>query len=225
MWAERIRGWTAAGHDVFAYFDNDVKVRAPFDAIQLLTRLSRRFTRMTMRTRRQLTPGRAPAAGRTNLPLSDKLHRAHDRAQQGAMAKAAIEQRLGENIAQILTPGDGAGSWGHVGCRPRRRVRRIPRIRNRSYHARNGDCASSDARRLRAVTKLERAPHQSGGESARPRGPDRAQLGRSGPPTRRARCVAWRGRYRRVRPPTAARHPAQDLARRASRYALALLDD
>jgi uncharacterized protein YecE (DUF72 family) len=39
MWAERIRGWTAAGHDVFAYFDNDVKVRAPFDAIQLLTRL------------------------------------------------------------------------------------------------------------------------------------------------------------------------------------------
>jgi uncharacterized protein YecE (DUF72 family) len=39
MWAERIRGWTAAGRDVFAYFDNDVKVRAPFDAIQLLTRL------------------------------------------------------------------------------------------------------------------------------------------------------------------------------------------
>jgi len=39
MWAERIRGWTAAGHDVFAYFDNDVKVRAPYDAIQLLERL------------------------------------------------------------------------------------------------------------------------------------------------------------------------------------------
>jgi uncharacterized protein YecE (DUF72 family) len=38
-WAERIRGWTAAGHDVFAYFDNDVKVRAPYDAIQLLHRL------------------------------------------------------------------------------------------------------------------------------------------------------------------------------------------
>ena len=39
MWADRIRGWTAAGHDVFAYFDNDVKVRAPYDAIQLLERL------------------------------------------------------------------------------------------------------------------------------------------------------------------------------------------
>jgi uncharacterized protein YecE (DUF72 family) len=39
MWAERIRGWTAAGHDVFAYFDNDVKVRAPYDAIQLMERL------------------------------------------------------------------------------------------------------------------------------------------------------------------------------------------
>ena len=39
MWAERIREWTAAGHDVFAYFDNDVKVRAPYDAIQLLERL------------------------------------------------------------------------------------------------------------------------------------------------------------------------------------------
>ncbi len=38
-WAERIRGWTAAGRDVFAYFDNDVKVRAPYDAIQLLQRL------------------------------------------------------------------------------------------------------------------------------------------------------------------------------------------
>jgi uncharacterized protein YecE (DUF72 family) len=39
MWAERIRGWTAAGHDVFAYFDNDVKVRAPYDALQLMQRL------------------------------------------------------------------------------------------------------------------------------------------------------------------------------------------
>jgi uncharacterized protein YecE (DUF72 family) len=38
-WAKRIRRWTAAGHDVFTYFDNDVKVRAPYDAIQLLQRL------------------------------------------------------------------------------------------------------------------------------------------------------------------------------------------
>lgn len=35
-WAEKIRGWRGA--DVFVYFDNDVKVRAPYDA-QNLTRL------------------------------------------------------------------------------------------------------------------------------------------------------------------------------------------
>jgi uncharacterized protein YecE (DUF72 family) len=39
-WAERIRGWTAAGFDVYAYFDNDIKVKAPVDAIGLQERLS-----------------------------------------------------------------------------------------------------------------------------------------------------------------------------------------
>ena len=38
-WADRIRGWTAAGFDVYAYFDNDIKVKAPFDAIGLQERL------------------------------------------------------------------------------------------------------------------------------------------------------------------------------------------
>jgi uncharacterized protein YecE (DUF72 family) len=38
-WAERIRGWLAAGFDVYAYFDNDMKVRAPIDAIALAERL------------------------------------------------------------------------------------------------------------------------------------------------------------------------------------------
>lgn len=41
-WAERVRAWTAAGFDVYAYFDNDMKVKAPFDAIGLLTRLGMR---------------------------------------------------------------------------------------------------------------------------------------------------------------------------------------
>ncbi|MFC4554134.1 DUF72 domain-containing protein [Georgenia faecalis] len=40
VWAERIRGWRAAGADVFVYFDNDVKVRAPFDAIALADKLA-----------------------------------------------------------------------------------------------------------------------------------------------------------------------------------------
>ncbi|HEY8075926.1 MAG TPA: DUF72 domain-containing protein [Labilithrix sp.] len=38
-WAERMRGWRRSGRDVFAYFDNDVKVRAPFDAMNLAARL------------------------------------------------------------------------------------------------------------------------------------------------------------------------------------------
>jgi uncharacterized protein YecE (DUF72 family) len=38
-WAERVRGWAAAGRDVYVYLDNDVKVRAPFDAMGLARRL------------------------------------------------------------------------------------------------------------------------------------------------------------------------------------------
>ena len=38
-WAAKIRGWTAAGQDVYVYFDNDMKVHAPYDAIQLMARL------------------------------------------------------------------------------------------------------------------------------------------------------------------------------------------
>ena len=39
-WAARVRGWMADGRDVYVYFDNDVKVRAPFDAIALSQLLS-----------------------------------------------------------------------------------------------------------------------------------------------------------------------------------------
>jgi uncharacterized protein YecE (DUF72 family) len=38
-WAERVRAWLADG-DVFVYFDNDAKVHAPFDALELARRLS-----------------------------------------------------------------------------------------------------------------------------------------------------------------------------------------
>jgi uncharacterized protein YecE (DUF72 family) len=34
-WADKVRRWDAAGLDVFVYFDNDIKVHAPFDAIAL----------------------------------------------------------------------------------------------------------------------------------------------------------------------------------------------
>jgi len=39
--AERMRRWRADGLDVVAYFDNDMKVHAPFDAIALADRLRR----------------------------------------------------------------------------------------------------------------------------------------------------------------------------------------
>ena len=38
-WARRIRAWDADGCDVYVYFDNDVKVKAPFDALNLMRKL------------------------------------------------------------------------------------------------------------------------------------------------------------------------------------------
>ncbi len=38
-WARDARGWLDSGRDVYVYFDNDIKVRAPFDALALAQRL------------------------------------------------------------------------------------------------------------------------------------------------------------------------------------------
>jgi uncharacterized protein YecE (DUF72 family) len=38
-WARRIRRWDEDGRDVYVYFDNDMKVRAPFDALNLMRKL------------------------------------------------------------------------------------------------------------------------------------------------------------------------------------------
>jgi uncharacterized protein YecE (DUF72 family) len=38
-WAGTVRLWAADGRDVFVYFDNDAKVRAPYDAQGLMRRL------------------------------------------------------------------------------------------------------------------------------------------------------------------------------------------
>lgn len=38
-WAARVAGWRDEGRDVVVYFDNDAKVRAPVDAMALMTRL------------------------------------------------------------------------------------------------------------------------------------------------------------------------------------------
>jgi uncharacterized protein YecE (DUF72 family) len=42
VWADRIAGWADRGLDVFVYFDNDIKVRAPYDAQALQARLATR---------------------------------------------------------------------------------------------------------------------------------------------------------------------------------------
>ena len=38
-WAQRIRAWDRDGRDVYVYFDNDVKVKAPYDALALMKKL------------------------------------------------------------------------------------------------------------------------------------------------------------------------------------------
>jgi uncharacterized protein YecE (DUF72 family) len=45
VWARRIRGWDREGRDVYVYFDNDVKVRAPFDALNLMSKLGLEWAR------------------------------------------------------------------------------------------------------------------------------------------------------------------------------------
>jgi uncharacterized protein YecE (DUF72 family) len=40
-WAERCRGWSDEGRDVYAYFDNDAKGYAPHDAMALIDRVGR----------------------------------------------------------------------------------------------------------------------------------------------------------------------------------------
>ncbi len=43
-WADRISGWSGSGQDVYVYCDNDAKVRAPYDAMGLMSRLGLRRT-------------------------------------------------------------------------------------------------------------------------------------------------------------------------------------
>lgn len=38
-WAGRAADWASDGRDVYVYFDNDARGRAPFDAMALLERL------------------------------------------------------------------------------------------------------------------------------------------------------------------------------------------
>jgi uncharacterized protein YecE (DUF72 family) len=54
-WAARIAAWTAAGDDVYVYFDNDAQGHAPHDAIRLLTAVN----------------GGGPSRPRTRRPVTE----------------------------------------------------------------------------------------------------------------------------------------------------------
>src|SRR5262249_54513181 len=41
-WADRVHAWRSGGADVYVYFDNDIKVHAPFDALRLTRAVERR---------------------------------------------------------------------------------------------------------------------------------------------------------------------------------------
>ncbi|HZM34612.1 MAG TPA: DUF72 domain-containing protein [Burkholderiales bacterium] len=61
-WVRRIRSWDEDGRDVYVYFDNDVKVKAPFDALRLMRRLGLTWGR-PVRTPGMRTPRRRYAYG------------------------------------------------------------------------------------------------------------------------------------------------------------------
>lgn len=62
-WARRIRAWDQAGKDVYAYFDNDVKVRAPFDALNLMQKLGLAWSPAEAKRKRADAPFRVHRAG------------------------------------------------------------------------------------------------------------------------------------------------------------------
>jgi uncharacterized protein YecE (DUF72 family) len=71
-WAARIRDWDAAGRDVYVYFDNDVKVRAPFDALNLMDTLGLRWE-PTVSTESGEAPYRLRRAGQ-RIPARNKAY-------------------------------------------------------------------------------------------------------------------------------------------------------
>jgi uncharacterized protein DUF72 len=71
-WASRIRDWDAAGADVYVYFDNDVKVRAPFDALNLMYKLGLSWE-PAVSTRSDEAPYRLRRAGQ-RIPSRNKAY-------------------------------------------------------------------------------------------------------------------------------------------------------
>jgi uncharacterized protein YecE (DUF72 family) len=73
-WAKRIRAWAQDGKDVFVYFDNDMKVKAPFDALSLMGKLDLHWERSAdVWSRRGDRPLRIHTA-RSTIPRSKRAY-------------------------------------------------------------------------------------------------------------------------------------------------------
>lgn len=92
LWADRIRAWSAGGErpegrkiaelapprrasrDIYCYFDNDMKVKAPFDALRLMQRLglAPQEPASTPAMRGRGSPGARPNYHRDSPPLRDR---------------------------------------------------------------------------------------------------------------------------------------------------------
>jgi uncharacterized protein YecE (DUF72 family) len=73
-WAKRIRSWAQDGKDVFVYFDNDMKVKAPFDALALMSKLDLHWERgADVSSRRGERPLRTHTA-RSAVPRSKRAY-------------------------------------------------------------------------------------------------------------------------------------------------------
>jgi uncharacterized protein YecE (DUF72 family) len=94
-WAERFRRWTDGERDAFVYFDNDVKVRAPYDAMELARLLSRPPKKL------QLKPD-----DKLHLPAHLRRRRAHPaRARRVLRADRAPDRRAAQRAPSRLRDG------------------------------------------------------------------------------------------------------------------------
>jgi uncharacterized protein YecE (DUF72 family) len=93
-WAKRIRQWTDDGRDVYVYFDNDAKVKAPFDARNLIRALSGerlvpapQFDSVRPAAVRR-SPFRSAPGGRATPPTANAL-----RPKEGRLSKSATRKK------------------------------------------------------------------------------------------------------------------------------------
>ncbi len=91
-WATLMRGWAEGGRDVYAYFDNDMKVRAPFDAMGLIERLA------------DLGPTRRPVLGPDHLEVGRRTPGQAARAEAARPCSRPSGRRLRDTLPRAGVP-------------------------------------------------------------------------------------------------------------------------